>query len=180
MAKKKKEDSFEELMKGIDWNRYLPGLISIMQPVAIFGAWLAFSKVDTRADVVSKLIAIAEPIPTIDLNVPQPVVLASLYHATDEAMDVLNDVITYFQDIEIPSWDNLKEDLKEDIAEVIPGVVDEQEFRNDYSACNKNAKDTLGIAYNKYTALPWITSCLIQKGYARPLIEERVRKLLGI
>ena len=85
MAKKKKEDSFEELMKGIDWNRYLPGLISIMQPIVIFGSWLAFSKFDSRADAVSKLIALAEPIPTIDLNVPKPVVLASLYHSTDEA-----------------------------------------------------------------------------------------------
>jgi len=171
-----KKNSFQELMQNIDWTRLVP----ILSPLIVFGAWLAFSKIDKRADAVSKLIAVCEPIPAIDLNVPKPVVLASLYHALDEAMEILDDVISFLQDIDIPSWENIKEDMKKDIGEVIPGVVDEHKFLQDFAACKKNAKDTLGILYNKFTAWPWITSCLVQKGYARKVIEERVRKALGI
>ena len=180
MAKKKKEDSFEKLMKGIDWNRYLPAIVGIMQPVVIFGAWLAFSKMDNRADALSKLITLAEPIPTLDLNVPPPVVLASLYHSVDELADVIEQVIEFITDLDIPSAEKIVKEIKEELGEVIPGVMDEQKFLNDYSACNTNAKDTLGILYNKYTAYPWITSCLVQKGYTRKIIEERIRERLGI
>ena len=141
MAKKKKEDSFEELMKGIDWNRYLPGLISIMQPVVIFGSWLTFAKFDKRADAVSKLIAIAEPIPTIDLNVPKPVVLASLYHATDEALQILEDVLEFLKDIDIPSAKEIIEDVKDEIKETLPfGELDftqKQQLLADHNECKK-------------------------------------------
>ena len=88
-------------MKGIDWNRYLPAVVGIMQPIVIFGAWLAFSKMNNRADALSKLIAIAEPIPTLDLNVPAPVVLASLYHSVDELADVIEQVIEFIENLEI-------------------------------------------------------------------------------
>jgi len=170
-----KKDPFQQIMANVDWTRLVP----ILQPLIVFGAWLAFSKFDKRADAVSKLIAVCEPIPAIDLNVPKPVVLASLYHALDEAMEILDDVIAFLQDVEIPSWQKVKEDIVEDIDPIIPGI-DEAQFLTDYGACNKNAKDTLGILYNKFTAWPWITSCLVQKGYARKVIEDRVRKALGI
>jgi len=182
MAKKKKENSFEELMKGIDFNRYLPGIIGIMQPVVIFGSWLAFAKFDKRADAVSKLIAIAEPIPTIDLNVPKPVVLASLYHSTGEALKILEDVIEFLQDIEIPSAKEIIEDIKEEITATVVGggIEDEQQFLNDYSICQRDTKATLGIFYNKYTAFPWISACLVKKGYGKDLVEEAIRRKLGI
>jgi len=180
MAKKKKETDFEELMKGIDWNRYLPAIVGIMQPVVIFGAWLAFSKMDNRADALSKLITLAEPIPTLDLNIPPPVVLASLYHSVDELADVIEKVIEFIEGLEIPSAGEIINEIKEELGEVIPGVTDEAKFLQDFAACKQNAKDTLGILYNKYTAYPWITSCLIQKGYTRKVIEERVRQALGI
>lgn len=171
----------EDLMKGIKWNRYLPAIVSIMQPVVIFGLWLGFAKIDKRADAVSKLIALAEPMPfEVDLNVPQPVVLASIYHSIDESLDVLDDVIKFLKDIDVPSAEKIIEELKEELGEVIPGVVDERKFLQDFNACKKNAKDTLGIVYNRFTAWPWITSCLVQKGYTRGIIEERVRKELGI
>jgi len=178
--KKKKENSFEELMKGIDWNRYLPAIVGIMQPVVIFGAWLAFSKMDNRADALSKLITLAEPIPTLDLNIPPPVVLASLYHSVDELADVIEQVIEFIEGLEIPSAGEIIKEIKDELGEVIPGITDEAKFLADFAACKKNAKDNLGILYNKYTAYPWITSCLIQKGYTRKIIEERVRQALGI
>ena len=94
-----KKDPFQQIMANVDWTRLVP----ILQPLIVFGAWLAFSKIDKRADAVSKLIAVCEPIPAIDLNVPKPVVLASLYHALDEAMEILDDVVKFLKDVEIPS-----------------------------------------------------------------------------
>jgi len=92
MAKKKNENSFDELMKNIDFTRTLQALIPVMQPVLIFGAWVGFNKLDSRARAVSRLIAIAEPIPTVDLNVPAPVALASMYLFADEVLDILDEV----------------------------------------------------------------------------------------
>jgi len=89
--KKKKETDFEELMKNVDYTRWLQALIPVMQPIIIFGAWLGFSMIDKKASAVSKLIALTEPIPGIDLNVPSPVVLASLYHSWTEALTLWPD-----------------------------------------------------------------------------------------
>ncbi len=122
----KSEKDFEKLMEGIKWNRIIPPLVSVLQPVIIFGLWLGFSKIDKRADAVSKLIAIAEPIPTIDLNLPRPVVLASLYHSVDEALDVLKDVIDFIKDIDIPSADEIIDAAKEEITpDVKPPTAEE-------------------------------------------------------
>jgi len=156
-------------MKGIDWNRYLPGVISIMQPVIIFGLWLGFAKIDKKADAVAKLIAIAEPIPTIDLNLPRPVVLASLYHAVDEALDVLTDVIEFMKDIEIPSADDIIDAVKEEITDPIAEAVDETlpdnpVFKQALADCIMNAKDKLGIGYWLLGPV-WIESCMLQKGF---------------
>ena len=89
-----KKDPYEQIMSNIDWNRAILTIIPILQPILIFGLWIFFSKINTRADAVSKLIAIVEPIPTIDLNVPSPVVLASLYHSLDEALSFWPDSVT--------------------------------------------------------------------------------------
>ena len=122
----KSEKDFQKLMEGIKWNRIIPPLVSVLQPVIIFGLWLGFSKIDKRADAVSKLIAIAEPIPTIDLNLPRPVVLASLYHSVDEALDVLKDVIDFIKDIDIPSADEIIDAAKEEITpDVKPPTAEE-------------------------------------------------------
>ena len=175
---KKKETNFEELMKNVDYTRWLQALIPVMQPIIIFGAWLGFSMFDKKASAVSKLIAICEPIPTIDLNVPRPVVLASLYHSTDEALKILEDVIEFLKDLEIPSAGDIIDDIKEEITG--KGIEDKGQFLADYNACAKNAKDTIPkIAYNKYTASTWILSCMVQKGYTRGLIEEAVKELIG-
>jgi len=111
-------------MKGIDWNRYLPAVVGIMQPIVIFGAWLAFSKMNNRADALSKLITLAEPIPTLDLNIPAPVVLASLYHSVDELADVIEQVIEFIKDLEIPSAEKIIDDIKKEIKEEVPKPED--------------------------------------------------------
>jgi len=136
----KKETDFEELMKNVDYTRWLQALIPVMQPIIVFGAWLGFSMIDKKASAVSKLIAIAEPIPTIDLNVPRPVVLASLYHSTDEALKVLKDVIEFFENIDIPSADEIIEEILEPLDPIIEPTKD---FLDALSDCRDNAKVTL-------------------------------------
>jgi|GEM_PF-6593116 len=88
--------NFDELTKNIDWNRALLTVIPLLQPFIIFGAWVAFSRMNTKASIVSKIIAIAEPIPTIDLNVPKEVVLASLFDFTEDALTVIGKVTDLF------------------------------------------------------------------------------------
>lgn len=81
-----KKDPYQQIMANIDWNRVVLTIIPILQPILIFGGWLVFSRMDKRADALSKLIAVTEPIPAVDLNLPSAVVLASLYHSLEEAM----------------------------------------------------------------------------------------------
>ena len=123
----KSEKDFEELMKGIKWNRIIPPLVSVLQPVILFGLWLGFAKLDKRADAVSKLIAIAEPLPfEIDLNVPQPVVLASLYHSVDETLDILEEVMIQIENFNFPSVEEIVKKVKE---ELTPDIIEETEIQ---------------------------------------------------
>ena len=103
--------NFEELTKNIDWNRALLTVIPLLQPFIIFGAWLTFARMNTKASIVSKFIAIAEPIPTIDLNLPKPVVLASLFDFTEDFIEIVNKVIA--NTIDLPA--NVKDDIQHDI-----------------------------------------------------------------
>ena len=85
-----KNSDFEKLTKNIDWNRLLFTVIPLLKPFIIFGSWVMFARINTKASVTSKLIAIAEVIPTIDLGVPREIVLASLYDFTDDTLDLLD------------------------------------------------------------------------------------------
>jgi len=91
-----KDTEFEKLTKNIDWNRALLTVIPLLQPFIIFGAWLTFSRMNLKASIVSKIIAIAEPIPTLDLNVPKEVVLASLFDFTEDTLEVIGKVTDLF------------------------------------------------------------------------------------
>ena len=159
------EKDFEELMKGIKWNRVIPPLVSVLQPVIIFSLWLGFAKMDKRADAVAKLIALAEPLPfDIDLNVPQPVVLASLYHSVDEALEIYKDVITYLEDLEIPSVDSILEDIEEGLKETFVDPVTEasHDFQTALKECTHSARKVPTIALK----LLAIQACMLSKGFS--------------
>ena len=119
----KKKDPFKEIMANIDWTRLVP----ILQPLIIFGAWLIFSKLDKRADAVSKLIAIAEPIPALDLNVPKPVVLASLYHSMEDALVMLDALAQALEDLPGVVSEKLQDLIKGIKEEIIPESPIEKE-----------------------------------------------------
>jgi len=172
----KKETNFEELMKNVDYTRWLQALIPVMQPIIIFGAWLGFSMIDKKASAVSKLIAICEPIPTIDLNVPRPVVLASLYHSTDEALKILKEVLEFLKDIDIPSADEIIDDIKK---ELLPDPIDPGDLLSDLRDCeNGYERDTPKLLRNKYTKSIYVNTCLLRKGWGSKAIKEIIRQYL--
>jgi len=107
--------NFEELTKNIDWNRALLTVIPLLQPFIIFGAWLTFARLNLKASIVSKIIAIAEPIPTIDLNVPKPVVLASLFDFTEDTLILIEKIIDTL--VDVPA------EVKETIQNLKDGIV---------------------------------------------------------
>ena len=123
-----KKDPFKEIMSNIDWTRLVP----ILQPLIIFGAWLIFSKFDKRADAVSKLIAIAEPIPALDLNVPRPVVLASLYHSMEDALIMLEALAQALEDLPGVVSDKLQDLIKGVKEEILPDkpTLEEEEVKD--------------------------------------------------
>ena len=122
-----KKDPFKEIMSNIDWTRLVP----ILQPLIIFGAWLIFSKLDKRADAVSKLIAIAEPIPALDLNVPKPVVLASLYHSMEDALVMLDALAQALEELPGVVSEKLQELIKGVKEEIIPDPKVDEEVAKD-------------------------------------------------
>jgi len=161
---------FEELMKGIKWNRFIPPIVSVLQPVIIGGLWLVACRFDKKADATAKFIAIAETIPTIDLNIPRPVALASIYHTVDETMDVLLEVIEWIKDLEIPSAESMikegKDLVKEKTAEVVDTVLpDNDKFKTAFANCIMNAKNKLPFGSYYVLGPSWIASCMLQKGW---------------
>ena len=164
----KDQKDFEELMKGIKWNRFIHPLVSVMQPVIIGGLWLAACRFDKRADATAKFIAIAESIPTIDLNLPKPVVLASLYHSIDEALDMLKEVIQTLKDIDVPTAEEIIEEGKDAILEPLEPVIEPtKDLLQALADCKANAKKNLGYAYYAPgVAHVWIVSCMAQKGFS--------------
>jgi len=107
----KKTNNVEDILKNIDYNRLILTVIPLLQPFIIFGAWLTFARMNTKASIVSKFIAIAEPIPTIDLNLPKPVVLASLFDFTEDFIEIVNKVIA--NTIDVPG--DMKKSIDNDI-----------------------------------------------------------------
>jgi hypothetical protein len=161
----KKNDKFEELIKNIDWGEWMKVIIPVMQPMIIFAAWLGLSKIDNRADAVSKIIAFAEPIPTLDLNVPAPVVLASIYHSIDETMDMLEALVDALEDLPGVISTKLKELILTIKEEVTPEIVKETKgFLDALSDCRDNAQKNLGFTYPVVGPF-WIASCMQQKGF---------------
>jgi len=156
---------FEKIMKNVDFTRVLQITVPILQPVIIGGLWLLISRLDTRADALSKLIAIAEPIPTIDLNVPAPVVLASLYHSVDEFADVLNEVIERLRDLDLPTTEEIVDKVTDPIAKGVDEILpDNPEFKKALADCIMNAKKNLPFGSYFLLGPVWIANCLAKKG----------------
>lgn len=161
----KEVDKVKEWIDKMKLRQWLQALSPVLAPVVIFTLWLGFAKLDKRADALSKLIAITEPIPTVDLSLPKPVVLASLYHSTEDALKMIDALIEAIK--ELPdSLRDLFDDVKETIEPIVDPIVEPvKETKDAIDECIDNAVKNLGYAYYiPGTAPAWVLSCLIQKG----------------
>ena len=169
---------FEKLMENVDFTRVMQILIPILQPVIIGGLWLGLSKIDSRASALSALITICEPIPTMDLNLPPPVVLASMYHSVDELADVVEEVIQALRDLEVPSAEKVAEAVKE---ELLPDPITPEEGKqivSDYYECLQGyERDVPKLLRNKATKGLYINTCLLRKGWGDDAIKQGIRDL---
>ena len=92
------KNNFAEIIKDINWNRVILTVIPLLKPFILFGAWVAFARVNRKAGILSKFVAIAEAIPTLDLGIPKEVVLASLYDFADDAIEIVDKIVDTLMD----------------------------------------------------------------------------------
>ena len=92
------KNNFSEILKDINWNRVILTVIPLLQPFILFGSWVAFARINRKAGILSKFVAIAEAIPTLDLGIPKEVVLASLYDFADDTVDIVDKIVDTIMD----------------------------------------------------------------------------------
>ena len=152
----------------INWDLITPELIKIFTPFIQAVAWLGLSKVDPKVNAMNNLIAIAEVVPAVDLNLPRGIVLAAMYDKTTDALKMMADLLDVLEDIP----ENLKQlikDMIDESKEAVTGILDpvteaSYDFQTALGDCRENAKKNLGFTYP--VAGPfWIISCMQQKGF---------------
>jgi len=152
----------------INWELITPELIKVFTPFIQAIAWLGLSKLDPKVNAMNNLIAIAEVVPAVDLNLPRGIVLAAMYDKTTDALKMMSDLLDVLEDIP----ENLKKLIKDMIDESKEAVTDffdpvteaSHDFQSALGDCRANAKKSLGIGYRLGGAF-WITSCMLQKGF---------------
>lgn len=83
---KKREDD-------VPWEAVARTIAPIVAPIILSVAWVALTKIDKRIDWLANMIAIAEIVPAVDLNVPQGVVLGSMYASAEDVEKILTAVL---------------------------------------------------------------------------------------
>ena len=89
IKKNYKNNKAEEL----PWESIARIAAPILSPIVLSIAWILLTKIDKRIDWLSNIIAVAEVIPTVDLNLPQGVVLGSLYASAEDVQKILTAIV---------------------------------------------------------------------------------------
>jgi len=155
----------------INWELITPELIKAFTPFIQALSWIGLSKVDPKVNAMNNLIAIAEVVPAVDLNLPRGIVLAAMYDKTTDALKMMADLLDVLEDIP----ENLKQLIKDMIDQskeavketfLDPVTEGSHEFQSALSECRANAQKNLGtgLAYRLSGAF-WIVSCMQQKGF---------------
>jgi len=120
---------------------------------------------------MNNLIAIAEVVPAVDLNLPRGIVLAAMYDKTTDALKMMADLLDVLEDIP----ENLKklikdmiEESKEAVTDILDPVTEaSHDFQTALGDCRANAQSYLGtgLRYRTLGGL-WIISCMAQKGFS--------------
>jgi len=156
-------------LPNINWDLITPELIKTFTPFIQALAWLGLSRIDPKVNSMNNLIAIAEVVPAVDLNLPRGIVLAAMYDKTTDALKMMADLLDVLEDIP-ENLKNLIKDMidesKEAVTETFIDPITEvsHDFQGALGACRDNAKKNLGFTYP--IAGPfWIVSCMQQKGF---------------
>jgi len=83
---KKREDN-------VPWEAIARAIAPIVAPIILSVLWVGLTKVDKKIDWLSNMIAVAEILPTVDLNIPQGVVLGSMYSSAEDVQKILTAVV---------------------------------------------------------------------------------------
>jgi len=155
----------------INWELITPELIKAFTPFIQAIAWLGLSKLDPKVNAMNNLIAIAEVVPAVDLNLPRGIVLAAMYDKTTDALKMMADLLDVLEDIP-ENLKNLIKDMIDESKEAVTGILDpvteaSHDFQNALGDCRSNAQGYLGtgLRYRTLGGL-WIVSCMAQKGYS--------------
>ena len=113
-----KEEKKEQQQQLITILQTIPLILS--NPLVIAGAWLGISRMFPSVNLLNNLIATAEIVPTVDLNVPQGVVLGAMIDKTDDAINLFNEIVDNINPI--PTKKEVKEgtvELGKDVGQFI-------------------------------------------------------------
>ena len=159
----------KEELPEINWDIITPELIKVFTPFIQAIAWLGLSKVDPKVNAMNNLIAIAEVVPAVDLNLPRGIVLAAMYDKTTDALKMMADLLDVLEDIP-ENLKNLIKDMidesKQAVTEILDPVTEaSHDFQNALGDCRDNAKKNLGRFTYPTLGPLWIVSCMQQKGF---------------
>jgi len=155
----------------INWELITPELIKVFTPFIQGVVWLGLSKFDKRIDAMNNLIAIAEVVPAVDLNLPKGIVLAAMFDKTTDALKMMADLLDVLEDIPENLKKLIKDMIKESKEAVKETIIDpvteaSHDFQTALGDCAANAKKNLSYAYYTPAGPVWIVSCMAQKGYS--------------
>ena len=156
----------------INWELITPELIKVFTPFIQAITWHGLSKIDPKVNAMNNLIAIAEVVPAVDLNLPRGIVLAAMYDKTTDALKMMADLLDVLEDIP-ENLKNLIKDMIDESKEAVTDFLDpvteaSHDFQTALGDCRANAKKEIpggDLGYRLGGAF-WITSCMLQKGYS--------------
>jgi len=86
-------NQFKKREDDVPWEAIARAIAPIVAPIILSVLWVGLTKVDKKIDWLSNMIAVAEILPTVDLNIPQGVVLGSMYSSAEDVQRILTAVI---------------------------------------------------------------------------------------
>lgn len=105
-----KEEAKEQQQQLITILQTIPLILS--NPFIQAFLWYQLSKMSPKVNLLNNVIATAEIVPTVDLNVPKGVVLGAMLDKTEDTINLWNDVKDFMFDFplpDIPSEEEIEE-----------------------------------------------------------------------
>ena len=188
-----KQPTPTEILKEVEWSKWLEILIPTLSPLLIAIVWITLSKFDKKVQTLNSLIAIAEVVPSVDIGLPKGVVLGALYDKGDEAIAAMVAIMESLENIP-PFVTEKLEELKlllmqqgEEGYDVDPEKygwppsTEPEPPDSVVKECIDQAFKDLGIAYYFPGLAPaWVLSCLLRKGYtvSKGFVKRKIVELI--